>query len=180
MRWSLADMVVFVLTAGLALGVYREFWGPSYFNARILLAANLAVLTTATVGAWYWESRWRRMCLTYAIFGWSYLVVVLHGGFGFTPDVFADSLARYSIMGILMGLICALIAYLFIRGGPGSKTQGTDHSNGARESTTKGTETTSNEKMQRIVDRVFDSTTSVASFGRGSDAALLGLSRHAR
>jgi hypothetical protein len=140
MRWSLVDLLVFVVIAGIALGLYRGFWGPPYFNARILLATNLAVLTTASVGAWYGKSHWRLMCLAYAVFGWSYLVIVLHGGFGFTPDARADTLARYSIMGVMMGLICALIAYLFIGGRPLSNTKSTNQSNGSMESSTKAEE----------------------------------------
>jgi hypothetical protein len=130
MRWSLTDLFVLILLACLGLAVYRAFWGTPYFNARIVLGGNLVLLAVATAGVWYGNSRLRRMYLAYAIFGWSYLVVVLHGGFGFDLDAYSNSLTRHSIVGILMGLICASIAHLVIRGGTGVKAKDTSPGSG--------------------------------------------------
>ena len=37
---------------------------------------------------------------------------MLRGGFGFTPDVYAENLSKFCVLGSLMGLITALIAHL--------------------------------------------------------------------
>jgi hypothetical protein len=112
MRWSLAQLLLVVLVIGMILGIHRGFWGrSSYFNSRILFATNLAALTTSTLAAVEARPRWRRFWLGYAAFGWCYLALVLRGGFGFTPDVYADNLARFSVLGMILGLICALVAH---------------------------------------------------------------------
>jgi hypothetical protein len=35
MKWSLTDLLLFVLLAGIVLGVYRAFWGEAWLNAKI-------------------------------------------------------------------------------------------------------------------------------------------------
>jgi len=126
MRWSLGLLLFVVLIIGLALGIHRIFWGhSSYFDSRILFTAYVSVLTTASLGAYYARQRWRRLWLGYSLFGWAYLVLVLRGGFGFTPDVYAENLSKFCVLGLLMGLICALIAHLL----PGLQERG-EHDEG--------------------------------------------------
>ena len=94
-------------------GHLPDLLGPfSYFNSRMLFAAYVAVLTTTSLGDIYTRPRWRRLWLGYSLFGWAYLLLVLRGGFGFTPDVYAENLSRFCVLGLLMGFICALIAHL--------------------------------------------------------------------
>ena len=112
-----------MLIAGLSLGIHRLFWGNSrYFDSRILFAAYLGLLTTASLAAYSSRPRWRRFWLGYVLFGWTYLVLVLRGGFGFTPDVYAPNLSNFSVMGMLMGLICAVVTHLL----PGLRQQRDD------------------------------------------------------
>ena len=93
--------------------MHRLFWGHSnYFDSRILFSAYLAVLTTISLAAYQSRPRWRRLWLGYAQFGWLYLLLVLRCGFGFSPDVYADNLSRFCVLGMLMGLACALVAHL--------------------------------------------------------------------
>jgi hypothetical protein len=122
MRWSLANVLVFVLLIGVALGIYRIFWVPSksfnmrplsdYYISRLLFTIYLAALTTASYAAYASLPRWRRLWIGSALFGWIYLLLVLRGGFGFTPDVYASNLSRFSLLGILMSVVCALVAHL--------------------------------------------------------------------
>lgn len=127
MRWSLANILIFVLIIGLALGVHRIFWGESsYFNSRILFASYIAVLTTASLAAYDSRPQWRRLWLGYALFGWIYLLLVLRCGFGFTPDIYAENLSRFSALGVLMGIICAFMAHLL----PGLRRRGGDGKDG--------------------------------------------------
>ena len=123
MRWSLGHVLVAVLIAGLSLGIHRLFWGSSlYFDSRILFAAYLGLLTTASLAAYSSRPGWRRFWLGYVLFGWTYLVLVLRGGFGFSPDVYAPNLANFSVMGMRMGLICAVVTHLL----PGLRQQRDD------------------------------------------------------
>ncbi len=122
MRWSLANVLIFVVLIGLALGTYRIFWDQSlafnsrslsnYFNSRTLFTVYLAALTTASIAVYEARPRWRRAWVGYALFGWIYLLLVLRGGFGFTPDVYASNLSRFCLLGMLMSVICALAAHL--------------------------------------------------------------------
>jgi hypothetical protein len=121
MRWSLGRLLIVVLIVGLALGTYRIFWGhSSYFNSRILFAVYLAALTTTSLAVCLSRQRWRRLWLGSALYGWIYLLLVLRGGFGFTPDVYAENLSRFSVLGMIMGSICGLVAHLL----PGLRERG--------------------------------------------------------
>lgn len=116
MRYSLTNLLLFILLVAISFGIYQAFWGPMYVNARILFAINLAFLTTSTLKAFYSHGRWRSSYLGYASFGWVYLALVLHGGFGFPRDIHAPFLAKYSMLGVLLGFMCAVVAWLFIPG----------------------------------------------------------------
>jgi hypothetical protein len=113
MQWSLGRAASFVLVIGLGLGIYRIFGGDSsYFDSRITFAGYLAILTTASLAAYESRPRWRRFWLGYISFGWAYLLLVLRAGFGFTPDVFAGNLSRFSFLGMLLGVMCAITTSL--------------------------------------------------------------------
>jgi hypothetical protein len=114
MRWTIAHALIVVLIVGLALAIHRLFWGDSsYFDSRILFSAYIAVLTTTSLAAYSSRPPWRRFWLGYVLFGWSYLCLVLRGGFGFTPDFYAKNLSNFSLLGMMLGLICALVAHIF-------------------------------------------------------------------
>jgi multisubunit Na+/H+ antiporter MnhF subunit len=117
MRWSIADLFVLVLGIAVALLVYRLFGGPDWANARLMYLASVALLTTATLGARYAARlRWRRMCLGYSLFGWLYLALqLLRGGLAWEADSSAPYVQRSIILGILLSLLGALAAHLFLR-----------------------------------------------------------------
>jgi len=46
------------------------------------------------------------------LFGWVYLLLGLRCGFGFVPDIYAQNLSNLSVLGMMVGLICALVVHL--------------------------------------------------------------------
>jgi hypothetical protein len=108
LRWRVTDLVVLVLVAGIAFGAFRAFpeaWHKKWF------ATNLAILTTASLACRFSRPYWRRFWMGYALFGWAYLVCALYGGFGIKFDYEVQSLEIHSRMGMVFGLLCAIIAF---------------------------------------------------------------------
>jgi hypothetical protein len=109
-RWKISDLMLLIVAAGIVLAVYRALWEPGEPNHWLLLAAYLAILTTATLAACDLQARWRKGWAAYVFFGWAYFVFVLHAGFGITTHVDAESTARNALMGILVGVLCNIAA----------------------------------------------------------------------
>ena len=100
-----------VLFAPLAAGGYRAFYSDQHPNAWLWLALFVALLTTATLGAWRGHPAIRRQCLGFAAFGWAHLVFVL-GLYGWPLATFGDAerMATNARMGMLIGLLASIAA----------------------------------------------------------------------
>ena len=114
LRWSLSGLMSVVLFAALLAAGYRLFWSNQHPNASLLIAIDLALVCTATLGAWRGKPVWRRPCLGYALFGWAHLVVVLQ--FGLRLETLSDaySVAEKVQSGMLIAVLCAIAATLII------------------------------------------------------------------
>jgi len=116
LRWRTIDLMVLVLLVALALAAYRFFYaGRSGVPWRFVFSANLAVLTLATLASFYGVPPWQRVCQSYAIFGWLYLVLILRLGLFENTLQAARGSQDQAAMGMLFGLMCALAAYLLPR-----------------------------------------------------------------
>ena len=104
MRWSLARLLF--LTAAVSLGLATISLVRGY-NDDILLACvrggYLAVLATASAVAFSSPPKWRRFCLTYSIFGWSWFLFSMR-------DAAARNFVPTTMFGILLGFACAFLA----------------------------------------------------------------------
>ncbi|MDB5352077.1 MAG: hypothetical protein JWN86_3324 [Planctomycetota bacterium] len=110
-RWKLSDLLLVVLSAGVAMAAYRYFWQPAPNpNARLYLAAYLALLSTASLGAFFGRPGWRRLFRGYALFGWCNLAFVMWGGFGLSTIYDARRLVEGSQMGVVFGVLSGLVA----------------------------------------------------------------------
>jgi hypothetical protein len=114
MRWSLKQLLLLILALAIGLATCRAYWGESaYMNSRIVFAVYLAALSSTSLAA-YWSPLFVHFWRGYALFGWCYLVFVLRGGFGFTPDVYAPNLTRLSEMGMAMSIACGFVALALV------------------------------------------------------------------
>jgi len=115
-RWSLSGLFSVVLFAALAAGGYRAFYTDQHPNAWLWLALFLALLTTATLGAWRGHAAIQRACMGYAAFGWAHLVFVLilySWPVKYIQD--AENLTRNARIGMLLGLLAAIGATWMLR-----------------------------------------------------------------
>ena len=108
MRWKVGHLLIVVLVAAIVLAIRRSLWGAAWRNATIVFGVYLACLVTATVGAWYAKPGGRRFWLGYAAFGWCWLALVLRHYLGMVPDVFASNKLDLSLLGMALGVLCAL------------------------------------------------------------------------
>jgi hypothetical protein len=114
--WKVSDLVLLVLSAGMALGAFRYFstpgpaMPPPMPNAGLLLTSFLALLAMASLGAFRGRPGLRRPCQGFAAFGWCELAFVLWGGFDYSTYHGALRVADGSLMGMAFGTICAVVA----------------------------------------------------------------------
>lgn len=108
-QWSLAALLSAVLFAGIAAGAYKALWSPDHPNAWFWLSIGLALLTTATLGAWRGRPAVRRACLGYAVFGWVQLaIVVILFGWPLETIYDAERMVSSVQIGIFLGVLCAI------------------------------------------------------------------------
>jgi hypothetical protein len=100
MRWSVSRLLYITLIACLVFGAAVAFRGDAYFFFQ---TANLVMLTFTSLGAYYSSPHWRRAWLGFAIFGWTYLVIVLR---------LLDGNADTVVIGWIAGGISSLMAML--------------------------------------------------------------------
>jgi len=108
MRWSLARMLALTTSLALMFAIYSQYWKTADLNVQTVfrLCAYLAILSVASVLAFKAPPRWRNFWITYAVFGWSYLIFELRLGrimdenvqFEFSPQI-----------GIMAGFACAFM-----------------------------------------------------------------------
>jgi hypothetical protein len=103
----------------IVLAAYRLIWitadsneySPWSDNAVFLFSTYLATVSTATAITFFGKDAARRFAVGYAFFGWPYLVFVLHGSF--IPEGYLPSwlLARNSMVGVALGVLCGLACH---------------------------------------------------------------------
>ena len=123
-RWSLAGLMSVLLFVALAAAGYRAFWSDQHPNASLLVGIDLALVCTATLGAWRGRPVLRRPCLGYALFGWSHLAVVLQLGWRLETIYDAQRIAEQVQSGILLAVLCAIAALWIIPPQADSRTPG--------------------------------------------------------
>ncbi len=111
MRWKVLHLLLLVLVAAIALTIYRTLWGPRHHNAKIVFGTHLILLVAASIACYDSRPRWRRLWLGYAAFGWSWLALVLRHYLGMTPDMYASNMMAYTLLGMSLSLLCALVSY---------------------------------------------------------------------
>jgi hypothetical protein len=110
-QWSLAALLSAMLFAAVAAAGYRAIWSPNHPNALAWLAIFLAVLMTATLGAWRGHLIIRRACLGYAAFGWADLAFVqVLFGWNFQTIYDAERMTTSCQTGLWLGLLAAIAA----------------------------------------------------------------------
>jgi hypothetical protein len=130
--WKVSDLLLLVLSAGLAFGAFRYFWQPPpMWNLELFLSSYLALLAIASLGSFLGRPAVRRACQGYAGFGWLSLALVLRGGFGVTTNFQAEKFVQSAQMGMALGAICALVATWLLEppqgpGPPAARVPGSD------------------------------------------------------
>jgi hypothetical protein len=113
--WKVSDLLLLVLSAGLAFGAFRYFWQPApHPNIYLFLSSYLALLAIATLGSFLGKPALRRPCQGFAAFGWLNLVCVIQGGFEVSTSFDAERIVEGSQMGVAFGAVCALVAAWFL------------------------------------------------------------------
>ena len=123
-RFTIRDLLLLILAIALFLGAWSFIWestrsniySPLSDNAGFFFSINLALLAMATCLARYGGPLIRSFAIGYVVFGWMFLVFMLHGGFGFETDFYRQwSLARLSIFGPMIGLICGIGTFRYLK-----------------------------------------------------------------
>jgi hypothetical protein len=120
-RWKLSDLLVLVAVCGLGFAAYRLYWGPSSYpglGARANSSAFLACVAVASLGSFFARPRWRRGFQGFAAFGWLELVFVIW------RHIESQDNAETIDMGLLFGLLCAIVAWWLFD--PPQETKGSD------------------------------------------------------
>jgi hypothetical protein len=96
-------------SVGILFAIYARYWNPadSYVKTVFLFCGYLAVLSLASVLAFSSPPKWKTFWVTYAVFGWSYLVVVMRLGRLLNENVIVEFTPQ---IGILGGFACAFMA----------------------------------------------------------------------
>jgi hypothetical protein len=110
-RWRILDMLILVLFVGIAVGGIQLLWTPTTPNAEIKMSLFLAVLTFACLGARFCRSRIQRLCVGFALYGCLHLVFVLRCGFKRETFLDAENLAMGSMIGLVVGALCAIVSF---------------------------------------------------------------------
>jgi hypothetical protein len=118
-KWKVAHLLILVLAAAIMLAIQRSLWGPTWRNAVIVFGAYLVSLVTASIAAYHSEPRYRRLWLGYAAFGWAWVALVLRDYLGKLPDLYAPNKMDFSILGMALGVLCALASQFL----PGMKNE---------------------------------------------------------
>ena len=114
-RFRISDLFLVIAIVALGCGIYRLFWGPPFYNARIVFSIYLGGLTTAGIAIRYGPPTLRQFFLGYTAFGVMYLVTVLRAGYAWTPDSYAELFMRYSVMGVFLAVAFGLVSHLIAR-----------------------------------------------------------------
>jgi hypothetical protein len=123
-RWNLSDLVLLVLVCGMAFGAYRHFWQPSPApSARFFLSTFLACLAIACLGSFFARPRWRRPFQGFAVFGWFELVFGIWAAFETRNPNDPRRIAECSQMGLVFGVLCALLAAWLLEPATGGQRQ---------------------------------------------------------
>lgn len=108
MRMRIVHLLAIVLAAAILINIYQSLWGPQYVNAKIVFGAYVATLVTTSIASWSAKPRWRRLWLGYSAFGWCWVVLVLRPYLELVPDHYSESLMRYGLLGMGLGVLTAL------------------------------------------------------------------------
>jgi hypothetical protein len=131
LRFTIRDVFLLILAVALLLGASSFLWdraqsniySPLSNNAELFFSLNLALLATATCIARLSKPAISRFAVGYAVFGWAYVALVLHGGFGFDADPYHQwLLAKLSMFGPMLGLVCGIATCRIARSPIGKST----------------------------------------------------------
>ena len=110
-RFSLRDLFLAIVCIAIPLAAYRYLWQPPPDpNAQAYLATYLAILTMATLGSFFGQPPWRRVCQGYAAFAWLNFVFVMYAGFWLSEIYDALRVVQGSRLGFILGILCAVLA----------------------------------------------------------------------
>jgi hypothetical protein len=114
MRWTLSAMLLAVAIAASGLGIYRGFWDPTRPNHPVLLGVYLILICMSATVAVFGRSTLRGTFFGVALFGTTYLICVLRGGFGLDTIHDAEWLARNTKIGFALLGVSWLASQLLV------------------------------------------------------------------
>jgi hypothetical protein len=114
-RYRIVELLEFVaLVAGTA-AIFGAFWRQGLPNHYLLLGCFVVFVSVATVAAYTSKPGARGPLSGLAIFGWTYLVVVLHqglDGFGTETLMDAQTLEHKVQIGFMLALLAGLASHI--------------------------------------------------------------------
>jgi hypothetical protein len=118
-------LITFCAIAMFLLRHYRE--GDGRPDRYVMFGVYLGFLATATVAPFSSPPLWKRFWLTYAVFGWSYLVLVLRIADPLTDRILPlwHKTPSISGVGIMCGFFCAFLSLVL----PGPVLRNEPHDN---------------------------------------------------
>ena len=117
-RFTIRDLLSLILLVAAVLAAFQMGWdssrtnpySPWSDNARFISAINLLLLPITTAVCFFGRATIRRFAIGYTIFGWLYLLFVLHP---IPLDNFDDRwlLSRGAMVGTILGAICGRVCH---------------------------------------------------------------------
>jgi hypothetical protein len=114
MRFSLKNAMPFVLLVAGVIGTHQWYWGHTATIHVLVFGLYCIIVAVASACAIFQRNHSvaRQVCLSVAIFGWTYQVVVLKGPDSVMQQSDADAYSRLCLLGIALLAICGLASYL--------------------------------------------------------------------
>jgi hypothetical protein len=116
MRFSLKNVMLFILLVAGVIGAHQWYWGHTGTNYELFFGLYCIIVAATTAGAIFQRNRpiARQVCLSVAIFGWTYQVIVLKGPDSVVQLSDGDSFSRLCLLGIALLAISGLASYLWV------------------------------------------------------------------
>jgi hypothetical protein len=115
MQFSLKNFLLFVVLVAGAIGAAQFYWIPGISNYQLMFGFYCMLLAAATAGAIRRSDHpTRGAWIGMAIFGWTYLALVLRGGFGIETLDAAFLFSKTTILGIALLPLSGLLTHLWL------------------------------------------------------------------
>ena len=114
LRWRIRDILELIVLLAVALSSYHYFYARSGLEWQFVFGIYLLMLSIATLDSIRVAPGLRQFWQGYAVFGWLYFIFALRDSSEVNSFSEAQIFRHRALMGILLALVCAIAAHLFL------------------------------------------------------------------